>query len=87
MEDQRVAVELWKAKVPLKQVLKQAPGLQSHQFATAPAGVQVSMDTADGRHPVSKEPRGVYAKEAGGCYPERGQLHQVLASVYVHPKV
>ena len=52
MEDKRVAVELWKAKVPLKQVLKQAPGLQSHQFATAPAGDQVSVDTADGRHPV-----------------------------------
>ena len=29
-----------------------APGLQSHQFATAPAGDQVSVDTADGRHPV-----------------------------------
>ena len=26
MEDKRVAVGLWKAKVPLKQVLKQAPG-------------------------------------------------------------
>jgi hypothetical protein len=66
---------------------EQAPGLQSHQFATAPAGDQVSVDTADGRHPESQEPRGVHAEEAGGCYPERGQLHQVLASMYVHLKV
>ena len=87
VEDKQVAVELWKAKVPLKQVLKQAPGLQSHQFATAPAGDQVSVDTADGRHPVSQEPRRVHAEEAGGCYPERGQLHKVLATRYVHLKV
>ncbi len=66
---------------------EQAPGLQSHQFATAPAGDQVSVDTADGRHPVCQEPCGVHAEEAGGCYPERGQLHQVLASMYVHLKV
>jgi hypothetical protein len=64
-----------------------APGLQSHQFATAPAGDQVSLDTADGRHPVSQEPLGVHAEKAGGCNPERGQLHQVLASMYVHLKV
>ena len=64
-----------------------APGLQSNQFATAPAGDQVSVDTADRRHPVSQEPRGVHAEEAGGCYPERGQLHQVIASMYVHLKV
>jgi hypothetical protein len=30
---------------------------------------------------ISQEPRGVHAEEAGGCYPERGQLHQVLASM------
>ncbi len=58
MEDKQVAVELWNSKVPLKQVLKQAPGLQSHQFATTPAGDQVSVDTADGRHPVYQEPPG-----------------------------
>jgi hypothetical protein len=49
---------------------EQAPGLQSHQFATAQAGDQGAVDTAHGRHPVSQEPRGVHAEEAGGCYPE-----------------
>jgi hypothetical protein len=60
---------------------EQAPGLQSLQFATAQAGDQGAVDTVHGRHPVSQEPRGVHAEEAGGCYPERGQLHQVLASM------
>ena len=40
-----------------------------------------TVDTADRRHPVSQEPRGVHAEEAGGRYPERGQLHQVLDSM------
>ncbi len=29
----------------------------------------------------------VHAEDAEGCYPERGQLHQVLASMYVYLKV
>ena len=88
MEDKRVAVELWKAKVPLKRIREQ---LQDSKATSLP---QLQQEIkflwtlhADGRHPVSQEPRGVHAEEAGGCYPERGQLHQVLASMYVHLKV
>ena len=54
----------------LEQDQAEAPGLQSHQFATAPAGDQGAVDTEDGQHPVCEEPHGVYAEEAGDCNPE-----------------
>ena len=74
MDDKRMAVELWKAKIPLKNIREQL----NMSKATLKR-------VLDGRQPLPAVPGGVHAQEAAGGHQQGWQHHQVLGRGPVHP--
>ena len=65
MEDKRVAVELWKAGVPLKNIREQLKmSERSLGRILAHDKSNPSVDPPDGQHGLPQDPGGVHAKEA-----------------------
>ncbi len=67
-EENKVAIALWKAKVPLKTVREQCKESEDQ-------GDQETLDHPDGQLRVLEEAHGWHAQEAGGGFCKAGCLH------------